>query len=92
MKTKYWSVSSLILEGGPRRPELLPKPMSSDALKLRKDKLDAAQRELELRRTRLETASGANAIQAVKTQNRNRRKEPKRVPSGLDWHVTNNDK
>ena len=74
MKTKYWSVSSIILEGGPRKPILQPKPSSSDALKLRRGKLDAAQRELKLRRGRLETASGGNAIQAVKSQKKKRRK------------------
>jgi hypothetical protein len=56
------------------------------------DKLDAAKRELELRRARLETVSGGNAIQAIKNQKKKRRKEPVRVPSGLDWHVMNNDK
>jgi hypothetical protein len=94
MKTKYWSVSSAILEGGPRKPELLPKPTLEASLKERGDRVDAARTELELKKKTLGVASEGNAsrIQTVKGKAKKRRKESVRVPRGLDWHVLNNDK
>jgi hypothetical protein len=73
-------------------------------LKLRRDKLDAARRELELRRARLKAASaessaagkaiqgasGEGAVQPYKSRKK-KRKNKVRVSSGLDWHVINND-
>jgi len=92
MKTKYWSVSSIILEGGPRKPELKPKATRDEALTLRTAKMETARRDLELKKEQLKATARTETPATCKAKTRVSRKESSRVPSGLDWHFTNNDK
>jgi len=86
MKAKYWFIR--------RRPDELveTEPSASEAARVRRDKREAANRELQLRKIQLGTGGGGTAALNAKGQKRKPAKGPGRVPRELDWHVANNDK
>ena len=93
MKDRNKELEQFFIKRGPTKPTLQPKSNSKGALKLRRDKLDATQRELDLRKSQLAITSEGSAIGAVKAQMKKRAKEPARLLNGpLDWHLMNNDK